>query len=236
MNPKVIVAPILGNLAAIFWFALTGCGLQGPASPGSIIAFLAMTPTDTMVQTIIGVVLSAGISFAVASFLVRDVVSESEEPQALDTSHLAGVSKAPKIVFACDAGMGSSAMGATRFRNRIKTIRPDVTVEHASVDSVPADADIVVCQVVLSERVRKSAPQAKIVSIGNFLDDANLDALYDALAADNVSDSVAVAPALADTPKPTLLAQVLTPEGIKLGLPSVSREQAIAIPALYSSN
>lgn len=226
MNPKVILAPIVGNMVGIFWFNMTGCGLIGPASPGSIIAYLSMASNPVM--TFVGVCISAGISFAIASFLVRDVAVEGDEaPAALDGASIASVAHAPKIVFACDAGMGSSAMGATRFRNRIKAVRPDVEVVHSSVDAVPSDASIVVCQVVLSERARKSAPQAQIVTIGNFLDDDNIDRLYEALSAGETTEDVA-APAIAPTvTEPTLLAKVLTPAGIMLGLPSVSREQCI---------
>ena len=79
MNPLVIIAPILGNIAAIFWFNMTGCGLVGPASPGSIIAYLMMTPGPDMFKVLTGVALSAGISFAVASALVKMAGSRSLE-------------------------------------------------------------------------------------------------------------------------------------------------------------
>ncbi len=61
MNPLVIIAPILGNMAAIFWFSFTDCGLVGPASPGSIIAYLMMTPGSDLFKVIIGVLLATGI-------------------------------------------------------------------------------------------------------------------------------------------------------------------------------
>ena len=63
-----------------------------------------------------------------------------------------------KIVFACDAGMGSSAMGATKFRNRLKGVRPDLTVINTSVDNIPVDCDVAVVQETLVERAKKSAP------------------------------------------------------------------------------
>jgi len=229
MNPKVIVAPIVGNMAAIFWFNMTGAGLVGPASPGSIIAFVAMSASPLL--TIIGVAISAGISFAIASFLVRDVTSDEEEGEAFDAAAIKGkVSDAPFVIFACDAGMGSSAMGATRFRNRVQALRPDIRVEHSSVDTVPADADIVVCQVVLSERARKSAPQAQIVTIGNFLDDPNLDTLFEALT-EGANEAPVNAPGVGAPTAPkedtSLLAKVMNEGNIKLGCTTVSREEAI---------
>lgn len=199
MNPKVIIAPICGNAAAIAWFGFTGCGLTSAASPGSIFAFLAMTPSECMIQVIIGVCIAAA-SLVIASPIVRD------------------------------AGMGSSAMGATRFRNRIKAERPDLTVKHSGVDNVTGEAKIVVCQRVLSERARKSAPQAQIVEIDNFLDDPALDVLYESLNSMKNSavpagnaPTAKLAPA-ADPDKPKLS---ISAADIQLGCKSVGREQAI---------
>ena len=71
MNPVVIVAPILGNMAAILWYTITDCGLVGPASPGSIIAYLMVSPGSDLVKVLIGVVIASGISFVVASPIVK---------------------------------------------------------------------------------------------------------------------------------------------------------------------
>lgn len=237
MNPKVIIAPIVGNMCAIAWFSFTGAGLTSAASPGSIIAFLSMTPSDLMLTNIIGVVIAAGVSFAIATPLVRtmataDLDQASQRMRDMKGSAEAAVisdTRGGKIVFACDAGMGSSAMGATRFRNRVKAERPDLTVEHSSVDTVPADASIVVCQRVLSERARKSAPHAQIVTIDNFLDDPALDALYTSLtqlshAAELIETTPAPAPAPAEEERPSL---AIERADVRLGVPSVGREQCI---------
>ncbi|WP_075280268.1 PTS mannitol transporter subunit IICBA [Thermophilibacter provencensis] len=237
MNPKVIIAPIVGNMCAIAWFSFTGAGLTSAASPGSIIAFLSMTPSDLMLTNIIGVAIAAGVSFAIATPLVRTMATADLDQASQQMRDMKGSAEAAvisdtqggKIVFACDAGMGSSAMGATRFRNRVKAERPDLTVEHSSVDTVPADASIVVCQRVLSERARKSAPQAQIVTIDNFLDDPALDALYASLtqlshAAELIETTPAPAPAPAEEERPSL---AIERADVRLGVPSVGREQCI---------
>ncbi|MDM8271740.1 PTS mannitol transporter subunit IICBA [Thermophilibacter provencensis] len=237
MNPKVIIAPIVGNMAAIAWFSLTGAGLTSAASPGSIIAFLSMSPSDMILTNLIGVLIAAGVSFAIAVPLVRsmqvaDIDQASQQMREMKGTAEAAVisdTEGGKIVFACDAGMGSSAMGATRFRNRIKAERPDLTVEHSSVDTVPADANIVVCQRVLSERARKSAPSAQIVTIDNFLDDPALDSLYKALtqlshAAELIETTPAPAPEPVAEDRPSL---TITADDIQLGLAPVGREQCI---------
>lgn len=197
MNPLVIIAPIAGNMAAIFWYNLTDAGLVGPASPGSIIAYLMMASRDSMFSVIVGVLIATAVSFGIASVIIRmskgKSLEEAQEEVAGRKAEAKGTNantepvaaaKAEgvrKVVFACDAGMGSSAMGATKFRNRIKAQRPDLTVINTSVDTIPSDCDIAVVQITLVERARKSVPQAQIVTLHNFLADPALDALYEQL-------------------------------------------------------
>lgn len=241
MNPLVIVAPILGNMAAIFWFTITDCGLVGPASPGSIIAYLMMSPGSDMLKVIVGVLIATGISFAVASPIVKMAGGKSLEEAQSEVASMKSASKGEnvvpgtiersseirKIIFACDAGMGSSAMGATKFRNRIKNDRPDIKVSNTSVDNIPADCDIAVVQTTLAARAKKSAPQAQLITIGNFLADPALDALYvqlttgDAPAAPAGENTDIVIP---DTP---IRKQVIVADGIKLGQKPVTKEEAI---------
>ena len=241
MNPLVIVAPILGNMASIFWFSITDCGLVGPASPGSIIAYLMMTPGSDLIKVIIGVLLAKGISFAVASPIVKMAGGKSLEEAQNEVASMKSASKGEtvvpgtiersteirKIIFACDAGMGSSAMGATKFRNRIKNDRPDISVSNTSVDNIPQDCDIAVVQTTLAARAKKAAPNAQLITIGNFLADPALDALYvqlttgDAPAAPAGENTDIVIP---DTP---IKKQVIVAEGIKLGQKPVSKEEAI---------
>jgi PTS system mannitol-specific IIC component len=241
MNPFVIIAPILGNMAAILWYTITGAGLVGPASPGSIIAYLMMTPGSDMVKVILGVVIAAGVSFVVASPLVKMAGSKSLEEaqsemaarkaeakgQAAVPGTIEKASEVKKIVFACDAGMGSSAMGATKFRNRIKGNRPDITVINTSVDNIPGDCNIAVVQTTLADRAKKSAPQAQLITIGNFLADPALDALYVQL---TTGDQPA-APAGENTdiviPDVPIKKNILIKEGIQLGQKPVSKEEAI---------
>ena len=240
MNPAVIIAPIVGNIAAIFWFSLTGCGLVAPASPGSIVAFMSMSAPGTQIMTLIGVAIAAAVSFLIAAPIVRradvkDLSAAQAEVSGMKAA-AAGTAAAAvtsgfgdKIIFACDAGMGSSAMGATRFRNRIKLDRPDCIVEHSSVDEVPADANIVVVQRNLAARAQACAPNAQFVIIDNFLADPALDQLYTDLVAQSAAAGVGeiadeAEPAKAEAAAPTI---AIDRDGIKLGCPSVTKEEAI---------
>lgn len=244
MNPLVIVGPIAGNICAILFYSITKAGLVGPSAPGSIIAFMSMSPKSSIVITAIGVLIAAAVSFLVSSPIVKMAGSKSLEDAQKKTSDMKAASKGTKaevlsgadvktenikkIVFACDAGMGSSAMGATKFRNRIKPLNLGITVTNTSVDNVPADADVVVCQYILQDRAVKSAPQARLVAIGNFLQDPNLDAFYEELATGTnetfVSETVDE-PQIKEEKK--VKKAVLKKEGIKTGLKSVDKETAI---------
>lgn len=239
MNPAVIIAPIVGNACAIFFFSIMNAGLNGPAAPGSIIAFTMMSPKDGIFISWIGVAIAAAVSFLIASPIVKmagaknlteaqDKMQEMKaqaKGQTVPTAQ-AKVDGAHKIVFACDAGMGSSAMGATKFRNRIKSVRPDLIVTNTSVDTIPSDADIVVCQQILADRARACAPQAQLVTLANFLADPNLDALYDALTVQNAPNTPPTTTTEQATAKPANT-ELLLASGIKLGLPPTTKEEAI---------
>ena len=244
MNPLVIVGPIAVNICAILLYIMTKAGLVGPSAPGSIIAFMSMSPKSSIVITALGVLIAATVSFLVSSPIVKMAGSKSLGDAQKKTSDMKAESKGQaaevlsgadvkaddikKIVFACDAGMGSSAMGATKFRNRIKPLNLGITVTNTSVDNVPADADVVVCQYILQDRAVKSAPQARLVAIGNFLQDPNLDTFYAELEG-RANGTSASAPAVEPEVKEEKKAKkaVLKKEGIKTGLKSVDKETAI---------
>lgn len=193
MNPLTIVGPMVGNIVAILFYSVTNAGLVGPASPGSIIAFLMVSPKDGILVTLLGVLIAAAVSFVVTAPIIKmsnggknldEMQAKTKAMKAESKGQVAApvaAGSVKKIVFACDAGMGSSAMGATKFRNRIKPLNLGITVINTSVDNVPADADIVVCQTILQERAAASAPQARLVLLENFLADPSLDALYEEL-------------------------------------------------------
>lgn len=249
MNPLVIIAPIVGNIAAIFWYNLTNSGLVGPASPGSIIAYLMMAPRDSIFSVLMGVLIAAAISFGIASVIIRmskgKSLEEAQEEVAdrkaqakgihMEKTAITKAEDVKKIVFACDAGMGSSAMGATKFRNRIKAQRPDLTVINTSVDNIPSDCDIAVVQITLAERAKKSVPQAQLVTLHNFLADPALDALFAQLTQNQEQaavqkETVQASMLQGDTPKEAEHsdnAQILVRNAVKLNLPPVSKEEAI---------
>lgn len=186
-RPVLIVAAIAGSAAGLLFFSLTDAGLVAPASPGSILSVLAMAPKGKTLIVLLGVVISAAVSLVVAApFIRRASKTETEGDPAVGKlpQSTAGISPhaagrpVRKVIFACDAGMGSSALGATRFRRRLRDAGIGVAVGNSAADRIPSDADVVVCQSVLAERIAAAAKDAELIVIDNFLSDPGLDALF----------------------------------------------------------
>jgi len=186
-RPVLIVAAIAGSAAGLLFFSLSDAGLVAPASPGSILSVLAMAPKDKTLIVLLGVAISAAVSLLVAApFIRRASKTETEGDPAVGKlpQSAAGISPhaagrpVRKVIFACDAGMGSSALGATRFRRRLRDAGIGVAVGNSAADRIPSDADVVVCQSVLAERIAAAAKGAELIVIDNFLSDPGLDALF----------------------------------------------------------
>ncbi|MGM9535247.1 MAG: PTS mannitol-specific transporter subunit IIBC [Intestinibacter sp.] len=203
MNPALILAVMAGGACGVLTFSVLGAGLVAAASPGSIIAILAMTAKGKYFAVISGVVVATVVSFLISSIFVkraaaRDGEQDLEAAQAqmkdmkaksknqkveivAETKEVA-VADIKKIIFACDAGMGSSAMGAARFKARIKDLDLGIEVAAAPVDNVPADAQIIVTHESLAERAKAKYDNVEIIEIKNFLKDENIEGLYNRLA------------------------------------------------------
>lgn len=185
-RPLLIVPMILGASSSILFMTVAHAGLIGPISPGSIVSVVIMSASGKMLINVAAVLVAATITFLTSALILRRSSKDEDTlPQnpftpkyKLDKQVVTNSADVKHIVFACDAGMGSSALGATRFRKRIEPLQLGIKVTNASVNSIPADADIVVCQQGLASRAAGNAPQVRIVAIENFLDDPALDALY----------------------------------------------------------
>jgi PTS system mannitol-specific IIC component len=93
------------------------------------------------------------------------------------------------VVFACEAGMGSSLIGANQLKKRVKDAGLDIKVIHSPVNEIPRDADVVVAHEGLAARARSAAPQAVVLSFKNFLNNPASDLLVRRLqAGEPVSD------------------------------------------------
>jgi mannitol PTS system EIICBA or EIICB component len=204
MKPLLILAAIAGGASGVLTFSIFNAGLAAVPSPGSIIAVLAMTPKGNHIGVILGVLVAAVVSFIVASLILKtskageeDLTAAAEKMQqmkgkksqavsALTSADEAEESAAPyenvsKIIFACDAGMGSSAMGASILKNKVKKAELDIDVSNTSINNLPEDADIVITHKDLTERAKAKLPSARHISVENFLNSPKYDELINQL-------------------------------------------------------
>jgi PTS system mannitol-specific IIC component len=231
-RPILILPMILGASSSILFMTIAHAGLIGPISPGSIISVIIMSASGKMFINVAAVLIAAAVTFITSALILRRSAKEDDtlpenrfKPKyKRDAEAAADVAKARHIVFSCDAGMGSSALGATRFRKRIEPLALDVKVTNSSVNSIPEDADIVVCQQGLVSRAKGNAPKVRIVSINNFLEDPALDSLYEELS--KRSDKAAEAED--DVVTGGANHSVLQMSSIKVGATAVDKWDAIA--------
>lgn len=199
-RPALILAPVAGSAAGLLFFSLAGAGLVAPASPGSIISVLAMAPKGQTLVVLAGVLISTAVSLLMAAPFVRRAATAEDMPTGAIPATQGGAPAVKaaqyfpahirKVVFACDAGMGSSALGATRFRKRLSDAGIGMVVGNCAADGIPADADVVVCQSVLAGRIAGAGHGAALVVIDNFLADPALDALFARLAQQDGADAI----------------------------------------------
>lgn len=214
MNPVLILAMILGNGAGILVYSILDAGLVAGPSPGSVFAYLMLTPKGNFIGIIVGMAVATIVSFLVASCLLKisgnkttdedmkasierskamkqegkDIlnkeISVNEEPRTEpETESKAEVKeKITNVAFACDAGLGSSAMGAGAFRKKLKEKGIEITVKHYAIERVPEEVQVVVTHENLLERAKIAMPDKRIVTIKNFLGDPKIDQLVQEIA------------------------------------------------------
>jgi PTS system mannitol-specific IIC component len=238
MKPKLIAATILGGMTGIFINVLFGSGLRAPAAPGSIIAVLAQTASDSYLGVVLSVIGAAGVSFLVASLLLKTDRADAEpdlaaataemqamkgKPSAVVAGLTGGAAPISSIVFACDAGMGSSAMGASVLRKKIHGSGfADVKVTNQSIANLTDTYGMVVSHRDLTERARQKTPSALHVSVDDFMNSPRYDEIVELLGRANSAPAAPAVPAAIAAPVATAaVAEKSHPQGEVLGADSI---------------
>ncbi|WP_324649848.1 PTS mannitol transporter subunit IICBA [Georgenia sp. H159] len=224
MKPRLILAMIAGGMTGVATNLLFDSGLRAPAAPGSIIAVILQAPGSSLLGVILSVVLSAVVTFLVAAVLLRlgkdgsdDLAgaTASMEQMKGKRSSVAGMltgeggvatrtGTIQSIVFACDAGMGSSAMGASVLRRKIRAAgHDDVTVVNKAISSLTDDVDLVVTHRDLTDRARQRTPSALHVSVDDFMASPRYDEVVELVDRSRAGGAEAVAEAQ-PAPSPTV--------------------------------
>ncbi|MDQ3238410.1 MAG: hypothetical protein M3Q54_12870, partial [Actinomycetota bacterium] len=121
-----------------------------------------------------------GSKSSVTGTLAKNGKDEPSEETSDEREESFDYSRVNKIIFACDAGMGSSAMGASLLKNKtMKAGLTDIEVKNASISQIPDDADIVITHKDLTDRARQKLPGARHISVDNFLGSPKYDELID---------------------------------------------------------
>lgn len=205
MKPALFLAAIAGGVSGTFAFQLLNAGLGAAASPGSILAIMGMVPKGdgylaNLLAVLAGVFAGAVASFVVASFILKADKSEGEsleEAQAASKAAKAASKGQPlapvaeeisaasvqQIIFACDAGMGSSAMGASLLRDKVKKAGLDIPVSNKAISALEdTEKTLIVTQEELADRAMQRTPRALHVAVDNFLTSPKYDEIVSKLA------------------------------------------------------
>ena len=201
MKPLLFLAVIAGGVTGTFVNQLLGSGLTGAASPGSIFAILGMAAKGSHLSVILGVLAGAAVSFLVASVILKADKSEGEsleeaqaatqaakaqaKGQAAPVSAEINTDNIKQIIFACDAGMGSSAMGASLLRDKVKKAGLTIPVTNKAISNLTDEPNtLIVTQEELAARAAQRTPRAVHVAVDNFLTSPKYDEIIAKLAGD----------------------------------------------------
>ncbi|MBF8970746.1 PTS mannitol transporter subunit IICB [Streptococcus sp. NLN76] len=205
MKPALFLAAIAGGVSGTFAFQLLNAGLGAAASPGSIIAIMGMVPKGDGYLANLLAVLAGVFAGALASFLVASLILKADKSEGESLEEAQAASKAAKaaskgqplapiaeeissatvkqIIFACDAGMGSSAMGASLLRDKVKKAGLDIPVSNKAISALEdTENTLIVTQEELADRAAQRTPRAIHVAVDNFLTSPKYDDIVSKLA------------------------------------------------------
>lgn len=208
MKPALFFAVIGGGVAGTFVNQLLGAGLAAPASPGSIFAIMAMSPRGEWLQVLAGVAAGAIVSFAIAALILRtdksledeldleSAVSQTQsmkrQAKGVSTESVAELStdNIQRVIFACDAGMGSSAMGASLLRKKFAENNIEIDVSNSAINQLKDNpGTLIITQQELTDRARGQAPQATHMSVDNFLQSPKYEELVNELSSTPIAQA-----------------------------------------------
>lgn len=204
MKPQMILASIVGAVSGNFIFQAFNCGLISTSSPGSYFSVLAVAAKTDYLPIILGMLVSTGVSFVVGSAILKfskdtegDLEEAIEKKNAMKQQGLVGAGQTAaalnqpfdftgktikKVYVACDAGMGSSAMGASILKDKIKKAGlKGIEVKNVAIPNLPNDVDVVVTHESLTTRAINQLPQAIHISVDNFLSSPKYDEIVEKL-------------------------------------------------------
>ena len=204
-NPLTIIGMIAGGIVGTGTLTFLNVGTVATPSPGSIFSVVALSPKNCMFGVLLSVVLSCVVSFLLNTIFVKRMVAKggdtslgesvvpkeamgssasSNESTAITNDSSLGVAgvdikNIKKIVVACDAGMGSSAMSAAALKKKVKAADLPIEVINTAISKIPDDADLVITHVELTGTAKAAQPNKQHLSISNYLKAPEYDQLVE---------------------------------------------------------
>ena len=204
-NPLTIIGMIAGGIVGTGTLTFLNVGTVATPSPGSIFSVVALSPKNCMFGVLLSVVLSCVVSFLLNAIFVKRMVAKggdtslgesvvpkeamgssasSNESTAITNDSSLGVAgvdikNIKKIVVACDAGMGSSAMSAAALKKKVKAANLPIEVINTAISKIPDDADLVITHVELTGTAKAAQPNKQHLSISNYLKAPEYDQLVE---------------------------------------------------------
>jgi PTS system mannitol-specific IIC component len=188
MNPVTLVAMIAGGFAAAAVFAATHAGLVATYSPGSIFTAIALAPKGELLPILCGIATGAIVTFLVAVPIVKRSAPPEAGAEQFRFAAEPAAATAPAaarpgaILFVCEAGMGSSVVGAAVLRRKLEAARLDIPVSHAALSELQPTAEMIVCQRSLAARVAEIAPRARVYPVDDYINSPAYDQILRDLA------------------------------------------------------
>lgn len=186
-NLWLLIALICGGAIGDLTFSLLKAATVGVVSPGSIISVLMVSAQGKMFVILAGVLISVTVSMLISILILNiqdnirrrgknneeDIIEEGKQEVEKGTNQPKnqwGRKKMLKIGFVCDAGVGSSAMGAALFRRKLSEYQLlEAEVKAYAIDQIPEDITYIICQEDFY-RLRLSAIRAKnVYTVHNLL-------------------------------------------------------------------
>lgn len=180
---KLLWAVIAGGVAGTMCFQMTGAGAAGPVSPGSVLTLLLMGGRSSAGGILLGVTVSVLVSGAAACWLLGTKEKKpEEEEEVMEQKKEAEQSYFEWIYFVCDAGVGSSALGAAMLRKKLKeNDMAGIEVSAVPVDEIPEDAQLLVCQKSFHDKLSGQAGDVPVYEVDSLVSSREYDKLIQRL-------------------------------------------------------
>lgn len=182
----LLIPLIIGSISGIYLNYIFNTGLTGIASPGSIIMIELMAPPEDRLLILFTTVFSALITFFLASVFIKknlftEEIKELPKNEEIKKEPVIFDGVPQNILVVCDAGMGSSAMGASFLRQKLKKKGlKEINVNNSSVENISENkTDIIVIHSEIYKRIKENIRDVEVIIIEDFLDREIYDTLIE---------------------------------------------------------